>query len=122
LSKNHSIECKDEITTVRFFMEPGLDDMCNAVYDVAENYPNELRLWDLSCGINLSNIEIEQLSKYAKSKFLTPAKIAVVASGDLAFGLARVHDFYREQEIIEQRVFRTEQKARAWLNSYKRPE
>jgi hypothetical protein len=122
LGKNYSIEYKDEVTTVRFFREPGLDDMCNAVYDVTESYPSELRLWDLSCGINLSNIEIEQLAEYAKSKFLTPAKIAVVAPGDLAFGLARVHDFYREEEIIEQRVFRTEQEARAWLNSYKRPE
>ncbi|MFC1813927.1 hypothetical protein ACFL03_14680 [Thermodesulfobacteriota bacterium] len=121
MGSKYLIESKDGITTVRFSIDPGLDDICNAIDDVAENYLSELRLWDLSNGFSLTDAHLQKLAEYGKSKFLIPSKAAVVAPQDLAFGVARVHDVYREDEFLEQRVFRTEQEARAWLISQKQP-
>ena len=114
---NYSIVSTDGVTTIRFFKEPGFDDICSAIDDIVENYLSDLRLWLFSCGLNFTNIQIKQLAEYAKSKFLIPSKSAIVAPKDLDFGLARVHDVYREDGFVEQMVFRTEQKARVWLKS-----
>jgi hypothetical protein len=113
MSKNYVIVSKDGITTIRFSIDPGLDDLCNAIDDVAENDLSELRLWDLSNGFSLN--DNDELAEYGKSKFSIPSKAAVIAPKDLTFGLARVHDVYREDEFLKQRIFRTEQEALAWL-------
>ncbi len=115
--KNYSIVSTDGVTTIRFFKGLGFDDICNAIDDVAENYPTELRLWDMSCGFDFTDFQIKQLAEYAKSKFLIPSKSAIVAPGDLDFGQARVHDVYRADEFVAQMVFRSEQEARVWLKS-----
>lgn len=118
MANNYSIVSTDGVTNIRFFKKPGFDDICNAIDDVAENYPSELKLWDMSCGLDFTDIQIEQMAEYAKTKFLLPSKSAIVAPKDLDFGIARVHDVYREDEFVEQKVFRTEQEARVWLKSH----
>jgi len=121
MGSNYLIESKDGITTIRFSVDPKLEDICNAIDDVAEHYLNDLRLWDLSNGFSLTDTHLQKLAEYGKSKFLIPSKVAVIAPQDLAFGSARVHDVYRADQLVEQRVFRTEQEARAWLISQKHP-
>mgnify|MGYP006300744487 CR=1 FL=1 len=122
MAKNYSIESADRITIVRFIRKLELEDICKAIDDVAENYLSEFRLWDFSCGSNLSYTEIEQVAEYGKSKFLIPSKVAIIAQDDLTFGSARVHDVYRENGKIEERVFRTEKEAISWLKSHNTPE
>ena len=117
MGTNYRIESKDGITTIRFSTIPGLDDICNAIDDVAANYKSELRIWDLSNGFNLTDAHLKKLAEHGKSKFLMPSKVAVIAPNDLAYGLARIHDVYREDRLSEQRIFRTEHEARAWLKS-----
>ncbi len=111
----YQIESKDGITTIRFSTNPGLDDICKAIDDVVENHQSPLRAWDFSNGFNLTDAELKKLAAYGKSKFSIPSKVAVIASNDLAYGVARVHDVYREDGFLEQQIFRTEQEARAWL-------
>jgi hypothetical protein len=120
MGTNYRIESKDGITTIRFSTSPGLDDISKAIDDVVEKYPSGLRLWDFSNGFSLTNAELKKLGEYGKSKFATPSKVAVVAPNDLAYGVARVHDVYRENQLLEQRIFRTEEEARAWLTSQKK--
>ena len=117
MAKNYTIESKEGITIIRLIKEAGLEDLCHAIDDVANNFLSDLRLWDISCGVNLTDTEISQLAEYGKSKFFIPSKIAIVAPKDLAFGIARMHDVYRKDDLVEQEVFRTEQEAWAWLKS-----
>ncbi len=117
MNKSYSIETTDGITIVRFRQKPGFEDICNAIDDVSKASLGPLRLWDLSCGIDVSATELEQMAKYAKTKFLTPSKAAIVAPMDLAFGLSRIHEVYRNDDFVEENVFRTEQEARNWLKS-----
>jgi len=42
-------------------------------------------------------------------------RVAVVASQDLTYGLARAYSAYAEQDGLEAGVFRTEREARDWL-------
>lgn len=119
MGTHYLIESKDGITTIRFSTSPGLDEICKAIDDVVEKYPSGLRLWDFSNGFNLTDADLKKLGEYGKSKFAIPSKVAVVAPNDLAYGVARVHDVYRENQFLEQRIFRTEQEARAWLINQK---
>lgn len=115
MDKNYTISVTDKITKVCFLKEPTVEDILNSIDDITENYSAELRLWDISCGINLSSDGLKHVAEYGKSKFLTSSKMAIVASKDLTFGLSRMFNFYREDGITDQGVFRTEQKALDWL-------
>ena len=118
MAKNYSIDTADGITVVRFYKSLGIDEIRAAIIDVAENHLSDLRLWDLSrADINLTSSQIEQLAKYGKSKFSIPSKVAIVAPEDLTFGLMRIYEVYRKQDLTEIKVFRSEQEARIWLNS-----
>jgi len=112
--KNHTIKLENNISVVRFSNSPSLKDIKDAI-DELSMAPTQLRLWDLSEGINLSKNEIQEIAEYGKLKFTSPAKIAILAPSDLAFALSRMHEVYRDQDIIEEKVFRNENKAIEWL-------
>lgn len=94
---------------------PTADDLISAIKEVVKFEQHELRLWDLRHGANLSADDLKNVADIAKSEKFKPSKIAVVAPDDLAFGLARMHEVYREQKNQEYQVFRTEQAATKWL-------
>ncbi len=58
--------------------------------------------------MNLSEIEIQKIAEYGKLKFTSPARVAILAPADLTFGLSRMHEVYKEQAILEERIFRNE--------------
>ncbi len=61
MAKNYSIATTDGVTTVRFSIDPGVEDIRNAIDGVAENYLSKLRLWDLrSVGIELNSSQKKQ--------------------------------------------------------------
>ena len=103
---------------VRFYKSLGIDEIRNAITDVAQNHLSDLRLWDFSkAEINLTSSQIEQLAKYGKAKFSIPSKVAIVAPEDLAFGLMRIYEVHREEDQAEIKVFRSEQDAWGWLKN-----
>ena len=112
--KNYSIEWQGNISIVRFASEFSVSDVREAVNELAIKNPG-LRLWDLSNGINLSRGELQDIAEYGKSRLTPAAKLAIVAPSDVAFGLSRGHQVYREQAILLHRVFRTEREAIDWL-------
>ena len=118
MAENYTIDATDGVITVRFSSEAGLHDIRSAIDDVAGREPNNLRLWDMSLsGLKLSDTQLSELAEYAKSKSFPPSsKVAIVASSDLAFGLSRVFEVYREDERSKHRVFRTVREAWDWLN------
>ena len=116
--KNFTIEVSENITIVPFFTSPTKDDFISAIDDVASNYPNCLRLWDLSqSGLNLNATELRHISDYGKAKFHLPSKVAIIAPEDLAYGLSRTFEVYQMEDHIEMNVFPTVQHGLTWLKT-----
>jgi len=61
--------------------------------------------------------EIQDIAEYGKLKFVESSKMAVIAPKDLAYGILRAFEVYREQENAKARVFCTKQEATEWLES-----
>lgn len=116
MARKYTIETSHGITTVRFSVEPGVEDLCNAIDNVAENHQSDLRLWDFSdSGLSFSNSQLEQVAEYGKRKFTKSARVAILAPEDFTFGLSRIYEVYREEDKLQFKVFRTELEARHWL-------
>lgn len=118
MSKNYLIDYIDGITRIKFLHKPTYDEAKMAIDDIAENFPYDKRLWNISnIHFNFTIGEIMSIAEYGKTKFTKPNKIALVASDDLAYGEMRQFEVYREQENhSETKVFRGEQEAIEWLN------
>ena len=108
------IETFEVVSIIRFIGPPVFDDIINAIDDLAAYQP-KLRLWDLSGGMNLSNDELRRIAEYGKQKFTTPASVSIVSPPDLSYSILRVFGVYREREVSEVGVFRTEKEALSWL-------
>ena len=63
----------------------------------------------------MTTTELNQIAEQGKSKILIPSRLAIVAPEDLSFGLSRVFNVHREDQFINQQVFRTEQEALVWF-------
>ena len=119
MPKTHLISIEGGITKIKFLVKPSLKDIQNIIDDLAENYPYEKRLWDLSdINFDFTTDEIKIIAEYGKRKFLKPNKLALYATNDLAFGEMRQFQVYREEEEKAlPKVFRREQEAIDWLKS-----
>ena len=79
-------------------------------------YVHARRLWDLSeCSIELSSDDLRSLAVSGKNRDLSKSRVAFVASSDLTFGLARMHEVFREHSGFSSKVFRDEDEAIRWL-------
>lgn len=115
MEKNYSIEVVDRICVTRFSQKPTPSEIISALDDVSAIGEFQRRLWIFHDGVDLKTEEVKKIAKYGLVVWPVPSRAAIVAPDDLSFGLARMHGALREQEGLETRVFRTEQKAIAWL-------
>lgn len=113
--KNYSIEVVDEICVVRFSKKPTRIEVLSAIDDSSAIGKFRKRLWIYQAGADLKADEIREIGEYCIKIWPVPSKVAVVVPDDLSFGLARMHDVFREQEGVETKVFKTEQEAIGWL-------
>jgi hypothetical protein len=114
--RNYSIDIIDGVAVISFLEQPSLDDVRRAIGEVAEIGGHDLKLWDLSrSGVELTSAQLKEIADYSKIKFSAPSSVAIVAPKDLAFGLSRMYEIYREQPQIALKVFRTREDALAWL-------
>ena len=118
MSEIHVITYENGITKIKFLVKPTFEQTKSIIDEVAENYPYEKRLWDLSeIKFDFSTEEIEKIADYGKCKFTKPNKLAIYAIDDLGFGEMRQFEVHREEEGKSiPGVFRTEQEAIEWLN------
>jgi len=117
MEKPYSINVVDGILVVRFSQAPTVSDVISAMDEVIAKCIALPRLWIFQFGIRFSTDELKKLAQYAIRKSQeAPPRTAIVAPDDYSFGLARMHDVFRQQEGLEMRVFRGEQEAIAWLN------
>lgn len=115
MSARYTVEQADGITYVRFVGVAGFDDAIDAAIEVEGLKDNSLRLWDLSGGVDVSTPDVRRLGEHAKSKLSLPSKVAIVAPEDHPFGIARMHEVFREHPDVAYQVFRSEDEAVSWL-------
>ena len=115
MSEMYTITNEKRFLVIRFLSEPKFEHVIQAIDDVSENYNPKKRLWVLSKGLNLTSAKMIEIGNHGKVKFSAPAQSAIVVPDDLAFGLVRVQGVYREDGIVDERLFRTEEEAREWL-------
>ncbi len=93
-----------------------MEGFYGVVDDVGRNFASSLRLYDLTVsGFSLSTEQLNLLADYGKAQAFPPSKVALLVSNDLAFGLSRMFNVFREDDISEHSVFSDEQRAREWL-------
>ena len=113
---NYIIEIKDTITCIRFQVAPEIDDVYQAIDDLVEHYPTQLRLWDASKrGMKLSANDLKKLSSYGREHFPTPGWVAIVAPTETAFTSSQLFEAYRNDDETHVKVFRNEADAIDWL-------
>lgn len=116
MQKPYSFEVVDGISVVRFFKEPTLPEILGAMDEVVAKGVTRRRLWIFQFGANFTTSEIKKIAGHGIEMWPMPSRSAVVAPDDLTFGLARMHEVFREYEGLNTRVFRGEQEAIVWLN------
>lgn len=115
MDKCYSIEVIDGIAITRFFRKATMSEIIEAMNEVLENHLSPLRLWEFKAGADVDSNQIKDIARYGQKIWPVPSRAAIVASDNLSFGLARIHDAYRVQELHETRVFRTVEAALQWL-------
>ena len=106
------------VAKIKIIGQPTFEDIMKISMALVENgkFSRTLRLWDLQeCQMNLTTGELKEIGSYNK-KFEDPhSRVAIVATSDLNFGLARIHQVFRESEHTLVNVFRNEVAAMEWL-------
>jgi hypothetical protein len=115
MNKVYQIEILEGIVVVRFKQSPKFNEICSALDDIKDIRPGNLRLYNLTCGLNFSTDEIQRVAEYARSLQLPSGKVALVASFDITLGLLRAYEGYRREERIKHMLFHSEHDAMAWL-------
>lgn len=100
-------------------MEAGaqLKDFIDALNEAVSTTKETCRLWNLNEAIELSSDDVVDFANAVKAQKNPPRKTAVVAPGDVNFGIARQHSVHRQTAGNEQLVFRSRQAALDWLDS-----
>ncbi|WP_163338705.1 hypothetical protein [Desulfopila sp. IMCC35008] len=116
MEKLRTITVQNAITVITFHKKPILDEFCRTVDSVVQAGQPPARLWDLSCGLELTPSELISLASYARCRFHQSSRAAIVAPDDLTFGLFRLLDVYRDDGAVQQVIFRSKPEAVAWLS------
>ena len=119
MSEKYQIEYLNGITKIRFTSRPTFDEVKIVINDIAENYPYEKRLWDLSnIDFHFTIKELHDIAEYGKVKFIKPNKMAIVSPNINVDIEMTIFEVYRTQEgHSKTRAFRQESEAVAWLNN-----
>ena len=117
MNSGYSIEHSDGVTTIRLSRNLELDDIFEVIDEVAAKDQCNRRLWDLTAGFDFTNQQIEEIANRGKLRWPNASRVAYVASNDLAFGLLRMFEVFREQDHYKTGVFRDEQEALRWLKT-----
>jgi hypothetical protein len=95
----------------------GFNDLLSAIQQ-SESMDSVVELWSLEgLDLNLDIDQLRQLADKARVKRHKPHRTAIVATGDLNYGLTRVYSAFRAEESVQTAVFRCEQDARNWLET-----
>lgn len=116
----HRIEYQASGAIVWIVMEGTvtLDDIRVAVQELTSDasFLVDRRLWDIrGADLRLTTDDLRDIAVEANVRTARPSRVAVLADHDLGYGLARIHQVYRESVTTKVAVFRDETGALEWL-------
>jgi hypothetical protein len=112
------ISREGEIVRIEFLASPEREDMLELMdkLDTLEN--SELRMFVIEkAEMLLSTAEVREGAEVARALVNQPRRIAVVAPGNISYGISRIFKVFRESEETQFEVFRDLDEARNWLLS-----
>lgn len=118
MTKIYSIIQHDDITEISYSSPPKAQDLMDATLEHAAKGVSRKRLWDMSCGYNVSTEELQQIAATGRAvEMPDKSKVAILAPDDLSFGITRIYSVFRKDPRSEHQVFRDRDEAIAWLNT-----
>lgn len=118
MTKNYTITQFDDITEIRYNSPPKAQDLMDATLEHAAIGVSRKRLWDMSCGYDVSTDELQRLAATGRAiEMPDKSKVAILAPDDLSFGITRIYSVFRKDPRSKHQVFRDRDEAIAWLNT-----
>lgn len=115
-----TITYEKEVAIIKIIGEPTLQDFRDIFEKLSLDgkFAYSCRLWDLrECLLTLSSQDMQRIADRGKRAEANHAKVAILATHDITFGVSRMHQVFRESELTEVSVFRHEAEAMVWLLS-----
>ena len=114
--KVHQITRDGPIVRIEFLTSPNQEDMLKLMTELGGLADSELRMYIMEkAEMLLSTAEVREGAEVARKIENQPQRIAVVAPGEISYGISRIFKVFRESEGTALEVFRDEQSAKAWL-------
>ncbi len=114
----YTISREGDIVRIEFLQSPEREDMVAVMEELGGMEDSELRLYVMEqAEVLLSTAAVRDGAALARSYANQPRKIAVVAPGNITYGISRIFKVFRESDQTEFAVFRELDEARGWLLS-----
>lgn len=114
--KVYEISRDGAVVRVEFFTSPDRETMLQLMGELDELENSTLRLYVMQkAEMLLSTAEVREGAQVARALLHQPRRIAVVAPGNISYGISRIFKVLRESEETDLEVFREESAATAWL-------
>ncbi len=114
----YRISREDDIVRIDFRANPDKEMMMAIVEELSSMENSALRMYVfVDAEVLLSTAEVKEGADYARDLTNQPERIAVVAGGDITYGISRIFKVFRDSPGTELQVFREVDDARDWLRS-----
>ena len=114
----YEILVQNGIVIIRFYSKATAKDIIELLELIAEKYPTEKRLWDLTqCDFNVSYKELSAIAEHSKGIFEGPCKIAFLTPQGFTYGQINQFRIHREDDRCQVMQFLALDDAMAWLNN-----
>lgn len=113
--QEYEIEHQSGISIIRLNRKLEFDEITKIMRDVSKETISKVRLWDMAAGYDYSSGQIQSIADLGKQLWPNSARVAFLVKGDLAFGLVRMMEAYRDQEGYLTHAFTDETEAIRWL-------
>ena len=118
MSAQISITIKEDVAIVRIVGQLSLEELLEANKQLAQNgrFICTRRLWDLrDCFVNFTAAELQVIADFGDQADKREAKVVLLVTTDLSYGLSRMFQAFRKSEFTEVAVFRDESEGMRWL-------
>ncbi len=116
IASRFTIESQDGIVHLQFSGQPTLQEIMAAFQDLNALADSQLRLWNFPDGLNLTAEELQDIADFTARQTPQPQRVAIVTAQDLAYGLMRMFQAYRQEGGHSSiRVYRNLDDARRFL-------
>jgi hypothetical protein len=115
---SYVITREEAITRIDFKRNPDSEEMVALLATLDEMKDTALRMYVMiEAEVLLSTAEVREGADTARSFSNQPTRVAIVAPGDITYGISRIFKVFRESDSTQLQVFRELDEARGWLLS-----